>query len=110
MQKGISKAKNSINILLKIKENTGQQFVDVSCEQMIITSYPATFHAVHYIRMSLVVAIVSMITWLYYSLLDSHPPSLPRPLPCLAQETDDAPPLPLMARLWQQSLGALISH
>ena len=48
--------------LLKIKENTGQQFVDVNCERMIITSYPATFHAVHYIRMSLVVAIVSMIT------------------------------------------------
>ena len=61
MQKGISKAKTSINTLIKIKENTGQQFVDVSCEQMIITSYPATFHAVHYIRMSLVVAIVSMI-------------------------------------------------
>ena len=60
--------------LLKIKENTGQQFVDVSCERMIITSYPATFHAVHYIRMSLVVAIVSMITWLYYYLLDTPPP------------------------------------
>ena len=101
-------SKMLINTLIKIKENTGQQFVDVSCEQMIITSYPATFHAVHYIRMSLVVAIVSMITWLYYSLLDTPPP--PSPLPCLAQETDDAPPLPLMARLWQQSLGALISH
>ena len=71
---GISKAKTSINTLIKIKENTGQQFVDVSCERMIITSYPATFHAVHYIRMSLVVAIVSMITWLYYSLLDTLPP------------------------------------
>ena len=71
---GINKSKTSINTLLKIKENTGQQFVDVSCEQMIITSYPATFHAVHYIRMSLVVAIVPMITWLYYSLLDNPPP------------------------------------
>ena len=72
---GKSKAKTSINTLLKIKENTGQQFVDVNCERMIITSYPATFHAVHYIRMSLVVAIVSMITWLYYWLLDTPPPT-----------------------------------